>query len=589
MLRNADIAEMLERLAALYELDGAEPYRVNAYRQAAESVRHATVSVAELARSGRATELPRVGPTIAGKIRDFVESGTVPALERLLAKYPPGLLEVMEVPGIGAKRARLLWETLGVGSLEDLERAVETGRIAEVAGFGGRTVERLRRALERLRQRPLAERSRLLLISDACGAAERVLALLAECDGVVAAEAVGGVRRAVEATADVDLLAAAAVSAREVGERLAGSGAFQSVALSEDGDGGREAAGVARLALQTHDGIAVDLRLCAPDAFAVSLQQLTGSQRHSARIRELASEQGIELSPAGARRAGAALRCATEADVYALVGMPWIPPELREDRGEIEAAQAGSLPDLVTVEQIRGDLHCHTTASDGRADARTMALAARERGYEYLAITDHSASHGFGNAVSASELEQQIERVAALDAELEGITLLCGSEISLRPDGSLDYPDELVERLDWVIASVHTSFALPEREMTARIVAAMENPLVDAIGHPTGRLIGRRDPYAVDVEALIEAAVKTGTMLEINANPDRRDLSEVWARLAAEAGAMLVINSDAHSPEGFDLIRYGVATARRGWVGARSVANTRPLAELRRLRKRARV
>ncbi|SEH11388.1 DNA polymerase/3'-5' exonuclease PolX [Thermoleophilum album] len=587
MLRNVDIAEMLERLAALYELDGADPYRVNAYRQAAESVRHATVSVAELARQGRATELDRVGPTIARKIRDFVETGTTPALERLQAKYPRGLLEVMRVPGLGAKRARLLWERLGVGSLEDLERALETGQLSELPGFGERTVARLRAAVERLRERPLDERP-LLLISHAEDAARRIAEALAATAGVQTSHAVGGLRRGVEATGDVDLLAVAPSSASELAGLLARSGA---VAEARPGDPrltGVRSDDVGRALVVTHDGIEVDLWSVQPAAHYAALQWLTGSRAHNERLRQIAQEKGVELGPAGVRRGGKPLQVASEDDVYELLGMAWVPPELREDRGEVEAAQVGSLPDLITVEQLRGDLHCHTTLSDGRADARTMALAARERGYEYLAITDHSASHGFGNAVSPAELEQQIERIAALNAELEGIRLLAGSEISLRPDGSLDYPEELVARLDWVIASVHTSFALSEREMTARIAAAMENPLVDAIGHPTGRLIGRRDPYAVDVERLIEVAAATGTMLEINSNPDRRDLSEVWARLAAEAGVMLVINSDAHSVEGLDVVRYGVATARRAWLAPRSIANTLSWDQLARRRKRVR-
>ena len=465
--------------------------------------------------------------------------------------------------------------------------ALETGQLSELPGFGERTVARLRAAVERLRERPLDERP-LLLISHAEEAARRIAEALAATAGVSTSHAVGGLRRGVEATGDVDLLAVATDSARELAGLLARSGAVAEARPSEPRLAGVRSEGVGRALVVTHDGIEVDLWSVQPAAQYAALQWLTGSRAHNERLRQIAQEKGVELGPAGVRRDGKPLPVASEDDVYELLGMAWVPPELREDRGEVEAAQVGSLPDLVAVEQLRGDLHCHTTLSDGRADARTMALAARERGYEYLAITDHSASHGFGNAVSPAELEQQIERIAALNAELEGIRLLAGSEISLRPDGSLDYPEELVARLDWVIASVHTSFALSEREMTARITAAMENPLVDAIGHPTGRLIGRRDPYAVDVERLIEVAAATGTMLEINSNPDRRDLSEVWARLAAEAGVMLVINSDAHSVEGLDVVRYGVATARRAWVGPRSVANTLSWDQLARLRKRAR-
>jgi DNA polymerase (family 10) len=287
---------------------------------------------------------------------------------------------------------------------------------------------------------------------------------------------------------------------------------------------------------------------------------------------------------------GETVRCATEEEVYATLGLEWIPPELREGRGELEAAApgGGGLPQLVTVEDIRGDLHSHTTLSDGRQSAEEMAVAARERGYEYLALTDHSATHGFGQAVSPEDLERQIEAVRALDERLEGIQVLIGTETNILPDGSLDYDDDLLARLDWVVASVHTSFNMPEAEMTDRMVAAIEHPWVDVIGHPTGRKIETRSPYAVDVARLIEAAVRTGTMLEINAAPERRDLDDVHARAAARAGVPIVIDSDAHSTRNLELMRYGVATARRAWLEPHHVANTRSWAELAPLRKRAR-
>jgi DNA polymerase (family X) len=278
--------------------------------------------------------------------------------------------------------------------------------------------------------------------------------------------------------------------------------------------------------------------------------------------------------------------CASEEEVYELLGMDWIPPELRENRGELDAARARSLPELIEVADIRGELHCHSTASDGRNTIEQMAEAARERGYSYIAITDHSASHGFGNDVQPDELRAQIEHIRSL--QIEGITVLAGSEVNIHTDGSLDYDDDLLEELDWVVASMHTSFRISEKEMTARMVTAMEHPLVDAIGHPTGRLIGRREPYALDVEQVVDAAIRTGTFLEINANPNRRDLNEWNARLAAERGAMLVIDSDAHGIDTLLNSRYGVATARRAWIGPERVANTREWPELDRLRKRSR-
>ncbi len=341
----------------------------------------------------------------------------------------------------------------------------------------------------------------------------------------------------------------------------------------------------------THAGLKVDLKVVAPDQFGNVLQHFTGSKAHNVQLREAAVRRGLHVSEYGILddATGETVRCATEEEVYATLGLPYIEPELREGRGELEAAAKDALPALVTVADLKGDLHSHTTASDGNQDIEKMAEGARKRGYEYLAITDHSATHGFGNHVDIPTLERQIERVRALDATLgDDFTLLIGTETNVLPDGALDYPDELLAELDWVVASVHTSFGMSADDMTARMVAAVEHPLVDVIGHPTGRKIETRAPYAVDMEQVIAAAAKAGTMLEINAAPDRRDLSELHARAAAQAGVLIVIDSDAHSVRNLELMRYGVATARRAWLTPEQVANTRPWTELSALRKRSR-
>ena len=339
-----------------------------------------------------------------------------------------------------------------------------------------------------------------------------------------------------------------------------------------------------------HAGLAVDLKCVAPDQFGNVLQHFTGSKDHNVALRESAVKRGLHVSEYGILddATGETTRCATEEGVYERLGLPWIPPELRQGRGELEAAAAGTLPELIRLEDLRGDLHSHTVLSDGRQDVEAMVEGARARGYEYLAITDHSASHGFGNDVQPDALRAQIERVRALDAELEDFELLIGTETNVLTDGSLDYDDELLAELDWVIASVHTSFAMSEADMTARMVAAIEHPLVDQIGHPTGRKIESRPPYLVDIERVIEAAARTHTMLEINAAPDRRDLNELHARAAAEAGVLVLVNSDAHSVRNLELMRFGVATARRAWLTPAQVANTRSWAELAPLRKRSR-
>ncbi len=329
--------------------------------------------------------------------------------------------------------------------------------------------------------------------------------------------------------------------------------------------------------------------MVAPDQFGNVLQHFTGAKAHNVQLREWAVRRGLHISEYGILddADGETTRCATEEGVYERLGLPWIPPELREGRGELEAALKGALPALVELADIRGDLHCHTTLSDGRQSAQQMAEAALQRGYEYLAITDHSASHGFGDHVTIEALEERIDEIAALNAQLDGIHVLAGSEVNILPDGSLDYPDELLQRLDWVIASVHTSFGMDEQQMTDRMIGAIEHPWVDAIGHPTGRKIETRPPYAIDMTQVIAAAARTGTMIEINAAPDRRDMNEIHARAAAEAGVKVLIDSDAHSARNFDLLRFGIATARRAWLTADQVANTRPWPEFAALRKRA--
>jgi DNA polymerase (family X) len=346
--------------------------------------------------------------------------------------------------------------------------------------------------------------------------------------------------------------------------------------------------GEAGVRLRTHTGIQVDLRIVAPDQFGNLLQHFTGSKEHNMALRDAAVRKGLHVSEYGVidDNTGETHRCATEAEVYGLLGLEYIEPELRENRGELEAAAAGTLPDLIELEDLRGDLHCHTTASDGTASIEQMATAARDAGYNYLAITDHSASFGFGDDLSPLRLSEHVARIRS--ASVDGIELLAGSEVNILPDGSLDYDDAVLAELDWVIASVHSSFRMDSETMTKRIICAVENPLVDAIGHLSGRKIERRRPYAFHSDRVIDAAAATGTMLEINASPDRRDLNEVQARAAAAAGVPIVINCDAHRVGGFEVARYGIATARRAWLTAGDVANTGSWTDVAALRPRNR-
>ncbi len=573
-MTNAEIAAALEELGILYELDGAVKYRVLAYSTAAKAIRESPVSVAELAAQGRTTEVPGVGKTLAEKIDALLASGEIPAAVKLKAKFPPTLIEVTRVPGVGPKTARRLFEELEICSMEDLKAAAEAERVRDVKGLGPKAEENILAALERLGEP--GEGPGRLLLSKVKPIAEELAAALREHPAASRVEVAGSVRRWAETCKDIDIIATAEEPAA-LAEHLASHPLI--AAAGAPGPNGVRA--------QTHNGVSVDLRVVPPAAFGNLLQHFTGSQAHNVQLREAAVGRGLSVSEHGITEteSGDVRTCATEREVYERLGYDYIEPELREGRGELRAAREGKLPELVELADIRGDLHSHTTLSDGRNSLGEMAEAARDRGYEYLAITDHSASHGFGDHVTAERLWERIEEVRAWNASHgdDDFRLLAGSEINIGLDGSLDYPDDLVAALDWVVASVHTSFSCGEAQMTERVLAAIENPDVDCIGHLTGRLIGRREPYGIDVEAVAEAAARTGTVIEINGNPNRRDLSDRHARLAVEAGVRIVLNTDAHGVDTLDNMAYAVATARRAWLSADDVANTRGWGEVRQL------
>ncbi len=577
-LTNAQIAAAFEELADLYELDGAVQYRVIAYRNAARTVRDTSVSVAQLARDGRITDLPGIGKTLEEKVLALDETGDIPTLVKLRERIPVGLISVMHLPGFGPKRAKRLHDEIGVDSLDALRAAVEDGRLRGLRGFGLKAEENLRRVLAEVDEDGPARR---VVLSRAIDTADQVVEALRAHPAADRVEAAGSLRRWADSVKDIDIIATSS-------DPAALSAALRELPLVESAG----PAGDAGARVTTHQGLKVELRIVEPDQFGNVLQHFTGAKAHNVALRESAVRRGLHVSEYGILddATGETLRCATEEEVYAALGLDWIPPELREGRGELEAAAGGrgessGLPELVELGDLRGDLHCHTTTSDGKQTAEEMALEAHERGMEFLAITDHSATHGFGDHVTEDHLRARIEEIRALNERLDGFELLIGTETNILPDGSPDYPDDLLAELDWVIASVHTSFAMPRREMTARMVAAVEHPLVDALGHPTGRKIEKRRPYEVDMEKVIEAAARAGTMIEINGSPNRRDLNDVHARAAAEAGVRILVNSDAHSTTEFDQLRYGIATARRAWLAAENVANTRTWKEFQKLRK----
>jgi DNA polymerase (family X) len=575
-LSNGEIADAFNELGTLYELDGAISYRVLAYREAAKVIRQSPVSIAELTRAGRVTELPGIGKTIEEKIVALMETGSIPSADKLKAKFPPSLVEVTLIPGLGAKTVRRLHDELGIATLDDLRTAVAEQRIRGLKGLGPKAEENIAAQLEKLGDKGPSER---VLLSDALPIAERLVEVLREHPASDAVEIAGSARRLADTCKDIDLIATAS------------DGAALATALIEHplaAASGNPSANGARIT--TYNGVAVDLRIVPPKEYGNLLQHFTGSAAHNVQLRERAVKMGLSVSEHGIKETetGKVSQHKTETAVYKRLGLTYIEPELREGRGEIKAAADGKLPKLIELGDIRGDLHSHTTLSDGKNTLEEMALAAKAKGYAYFAVTDHSATHGFGDHVTPERLEERIEEIAELNAEIASsrFRVLAGTESNILPDGTLDYEDSLLERLDWVVASVHTSFRMTRANMTARLVAAVEHPLVDCLGHPSGRMLLRREGYDFDIEAVAEAAARSGTMIEINGNPNRRDLSEQNARVVADAGVKICLNTDAHRVSTLDNMRYGVATARRAWLTKADVANARPWAQFQKLRKR---
>jgi DNA polymerase (family 10) len=567
---NAEIAVLFDELADLYELDGAVVHRVLAYRNAAKAVREAPRSIAALTREGTVTKLPGIGKTLEEKLRALLETGEIPSLTKLRGKFPAGLVAMTRLPGLGPKRARVLFDELKIDSLEALKNAAESQQLRDVKGFGAKFEESV---LESLAAGYGDAPKQRTLLPAALEIGEALVAQLRAHPAADRVELAGSARRGADTVKDLDIIATAS-------DPRALLDAFASSDLVHDASSPGDNAGRG----QTHSGMPIDLRVVEPDQFGNLLQHFSGSKRHNMAIREAAVRKGLHVSEYGVTddNSGQTHRCASEEEVYALLGLPWIPPELREDRGELALKE---IPPLVQQADLKGDLHMHTTASDGRGSIADMARAAIELGLEYIAITDHSATHGFGDHVTPDHLRAQIEAVHEANAAIDGITILAGSEVNILPNGSLDYDDDLLAQLDWVVASVHTAFG---SKPTERIVAAIEHPLVDVIGHPTGRKLNRRPGYDVDLDKVFAAAAQNGTFLEINSAPDRRDLDDNAARAARDAGVLICIDSDAHGPEKLSLTRWGVTTARRAWLGPEHVANTRSWPALDKLRKRAR-
>lgn len=566
-VHNADVAEVFYRLAELLEIEGANPFRIRAYRRAAATIEDLTEPVAALlARGQDLADLPGIGEDLAGKIAEICRTGRLQLLEDVEARTPSDLARLAQVPGLGPKRVKVLHDALGVNSIEDLARAAAAGRIRDLPRFGEAFEQRL---LRDLKAAPATGETRLRIsVAEeyAAGLLEHVKALPGVGEAVVA----GSYRRRRETVGDLDILASGPPS---ITDGFVGYAEVVKVL----------AKGPTRVTAVLRNGLQVDLRVVPDESFGAALVYFTGSKAHNIALRKRAQGRGLKVNEYGVFRGEARLAGRTEADVYRAVGLPLIPPELREDRGELDAAEAGRLPTLVQRADLKGDLHVHTRASDGKSTLAEMVEAARALGYEYVAISDHSRHAVIAHGLDPARLSAQLDEIDALNARGPGIRVLKSCEVDILKNGRLDLPDRLLARLDVVTAGVHSDFALPAAAQTERLLKAMDNRHVHILAHPTGRLIGERTGYQVDLDKVIAGAKDRGCFLEVNAHPSRLDLDDVHARAAKAAGVLIAVGSDAHSSVGLANIRFGVDQARRGWLEPNDVLNTRTWPDLRAL------
>ena len=563
---NLEIARIFAQIADLLELKQESTFRVNAYRKGSRALESLAEDVQAVAARRELRKIGGIGASLAEKIEEYLRTGRIEYFDELSKTLPPGVSDLMTIPEVGPKTALLLYERLGITDIDGLERASRAGKVRELPRLGAKIEQNILQGIERRRQQTARQPLGIVLPQ-----AQAVLEVLGAAAGVEALSLAGSIRRMRDTIADIDIVVAtrapdpvmeALVGLPQVARVLSRGATLSSVLL-----------GVS--------GVQCDVRVVDPASFGAALQYFTGSKDHNVRLREMAVRGGLRINEYGVFRVADEVRVGgkAEEEVYGALGLPWIPPEIREAQGEIELAQRGELPTLVSLADVRGDLHMHTTWSDGDDTAETMARAAKARGYEYIAITDHSRSLRFAGGVGIDDLHAHA-RVVQDVGDRVGLRVLMGSEVDILPDGSLDYPDEVLRTLDLVIGSVHTRLRMSQEEMTRRVVTAMQNPHLDILGHPTGRLVGQRPPFDLDLDAVIDAARATGTVLEINAYPERLDLRDAHVRLARDRGALFEIGTDAHRRDHLRVMEYGIGTARRGWVEAPGVINTWPLQRL---------
>lgn len=571
---NADIADMLNEMANLLEIDGANPFRVRAYRQAALTIATMPRPLADMVEQGEnLTDLPGIGESIAAKIEEIVRTGKLDQLEEERSHIPPQLTELLRVPSLGPKRASVLYKELGITSLEQLKQAAQEQRIRQVKGFGPKLEQTILKDIEQAQQY-----QRRYLWAEAAQIARPLVEYLRANDRVKRVDVAGSYRRGLETVGDLDILAIGTTDTPDpaIGEYFVRYPSVKEVISRGD----------TRSTAVLASGMQVDLRVMPAESYGAAMIYFTGSKTHNIHLRQIALDKGLKLSEYGLFRGEERVAGATEQEVYRTLGLDYITPELREDRGEIEAAAQGQLPHLVTLEDIRGDLQAHSKASDGVNTIEEIALAARALGYAYVTITDHSRRLRVARGLDPRQVREQMNEIDRLNARLENITILKGAEVDILKDGSLDLPDDLLGDLDIVVCSVHSSFNLSKEQQTERIIRAMDNPHFNILAHPTGRRLGERQPYEVDMERLMLAALERGCYMEINSQPDRLDLNDTHAHMAKTLGLKLAISSDAHRADDLSVLQYGVMQARRGWLEPEDVLNTRDWPELQRLLRR---
>jgi DNA polymerase (family 10) len=562
---NYEVAKVLDETADMLEVAGENFFRVRAYHNAARAIRDLTEQVADLTQE-QIDEIPAIGADLAEKITTIAKTGDLPLHRDLAKKLPPRLLKLRNVPGLGPKRLKLLIDRLRIRNRDDLERAVKSEKLRKIRGFGPKLEQQIRDSLTR---HDTGEGQRILY-AEAARIAAQLIAHLRKCVAIRELEVAGSFRRRRETIGDLDLVAAATDSATVMDHFVAFPGITQ---VTGSGD--------TKTTVVLKSGLQVDLRVVPPKSFGAALAYFTGSKSHNVHLRRLAQARGLLLNEYGLFRDRAAVAGKTEDEIYRALGLSLVPPEMREDRGEIEAAALGKLPELIERADLRGDLHTHTLYTDGRASIEEMALQARESGLEYVAITDHSRRIAMAHGLDPKRLREQKQEIERIRKKLSGITLLHGIEVDILDDGKLDLPKDVLGELDWVVASVHYKLEQNPAEMTRRLIKAIRNSSVDVIGHPSGRLLGHREPSKFDLGEILRIAREEGCALEINSQPDRLDLTDAACFAAKRASVKVVISSDAHSVRDFELLDYGINQARRGWIEKEDVLNTRPLRSLR--------